>query len=400
MFGIHRTSATRAWHTVKTPRAYRPNTWEPLEDRRLLTPVAVAIPAAKLSFLNTSPTTTPLQRTDADAVSAHAAALAAVAAGKASGVVFFGDSITQAWAWSGFGKTSWDASLAPLGAVDFGVGSDQPQNLLWRLLKGELGGHPRVAVVMIGTNNLGYGPQETAAGITAVVETIRSVSPGTRVLLLGILPRSTPDDPYRGEIAQINGQIAGLADGNKVRYLDLGSLFLLPDGTIPPELIDTPFLLHPSTAGYQLLSDAVRAPIEALLKLPPADQIPIVHDIHFAIIKLSRKKLVKALVVDYNPGDRLNAAAANLAAYRLVTVTWTKKGVTHLGKPVSLAKAMFNPATNSVTLVPSTTFPRLALQLDIKATLVRDPWDQPLNGGHDYIATIGPRGAVTARAVD
>ena len=80
----------------------------------------------------------------------------------------------------------------------------------------------------------------------------------------------------------------------------------------------------------------------------------------------------------------------------LGTVAWTKEGGTHLGKPVSLAKATFNPATNSVTLVPRTTFPRLALQLDIKATLVRDPWDQPLNGGHDYIATIRPRGAVTA----
>jgi lysophospholipase L1-like esterase len=358
------------------------------------------MPAAKLPFLNTSPTTTPLQRTNAEAVSAHAAALAAVAAGKASGVVFFGDSITAAWAWSGFGKTSWDASLAPLGAVDFGVGSDQTQNLLWRLLNGELGGHPKVAVVMIGTNNLGYGPQQTAAGITAVVKTIRSVSPGTRVLLLGILPRSTPDDPYRSEIAQINGQIARLADGNMVRYLDLGSLFLLPDGTIPPGLMADPtLLLHPSPAGYQLMSDAVRAPIQALLKLPPAGEIPIVHDIHFANINLSLKRSVKALVVDYDPRDRLTAAAANLAAYRLVTVTSTKNGGTHLGKPVSLAKATFDPATNSVTLIPRTTFPILALQLDIKATLVRDPWDQPLNGGHDYIATIRPRGAVTAGAV-
>ena len=45
------------------------------------------------------------------------------------------------------------------GAADFGVGSDQTQNVLWRLLNGELGGHPKVAVVMIGTNDLGYGPQ-------------------------------------------------------------------------------------------------------------------------------------------------------------------------------------------------------------------------------------------------
>ena len=109
----------------------------PLEDRRLLTAAGVAIPAADHSSLATSPTTTPLQRTDAYAVTAHAAALAAVAAGKGSGVVFFGDSITQAWAWNGFGLPAWQASLAPLGAADFGVGSDQTQNVLWRLLNGE-----------------------------------------------------------------------------------------------------------------------------------------------------------------------------------------------------------------------------------------------------------------------
>ena len=89
-------------------------------------------------------------------------------------------------------------------------------------------------------------------------------------MLLGILPRSSPNDPYRGEIAQINGQIAGLAKGNIVRYLDLDPLFLLPDGTIPPDLMDTPLLLHPTTAGYQLMSDAVQGPIQALLSLPPA----------------------------------------------------------------------------------------------------------------------------------
>jgi N-acetylglucosamine-6-sulfatase len=244
-----------------------------------LSPAAVASPAANLPFLDTLPATTPLQRTDAGSVAAHAAALAAVEAGKASNVVFFGDSITAGWDMPGFGQPSWDASLAPLGAADFGVGGDMTQHLLWRLLNGELGGRPRVAVVEIGTNDMGYRPQETAAGIAAVVKTIRAESPGTRVLLLGILPRSSPSDPVRGEIAQVNGLIAGLADGTIVRYVDLSSLFLLPDGTIPPELMSTPLLLHPTTAGYQLMSDALRAPIEALLSSLPQPATPAAPDI-------------------------------------------------------------------------------------------------------------------------
>ena len=103
-------------------------------------------------------------------------------------------------------------------------------------------------------------------------------------------------------------------------------------------------------------------------------------------------------MVDFSLIDPLNAAAANTAAFHLVTVTWTKKGGTQLGKPVGLAKAILNPATNSVTLIPKSIFPRRALELHIKASLVRDPLDQPLNGGHDYNATITPGGAVTVRA--
>jgi hypothetical protein len=58
-----------------------------------------------------------------------------------------------------------------------------------------------------------------------------------------------------------------------------------------------------------------------------------------------------------------------------------------------------DPATNSVTLIPRKMFPRGALQLDINARLVRDRWGKPLNGGHDYIATIrrSGKGSLTAR---
>jgi VCBS repeat-containing protein len=124
-----------------------------------------------------------------------------------------------------------------------------------------------------------------------------------------------------------------------------------------------------------------------------------VHDIHVATVKLSHKKTVKELVVDYSSSDPL-PAAANLAAYHLVTVVKKKKSGTHAGKPVALVSATFNAATNSVTLTPRGKFPSQTLQLDISAALVVDPQGRPLNGGHNVTATISPGGAVTARAVD
>lgn len=98
-------------------------------------------------------------------------------------IVFFGDSITQWWPWREFK----DRYTQKQGAVNFGIGGDQVQNLLWRVENGEMDGiSPRVAVVLIGTNNLGSNsPEQIAAGITKVVEAIHQKSKTTKVLLLG-----------------------------------------------------------------------------------------------------------------------------------------------------------------------------------------------------------------------
>src|SRR5258707_694668 len=72
-------------------------------------------------------------------------------------VVFLGDSITFGWgdaAHPYVGTSTWDEQIAPLKAQNFGVPGDQTQNLVWRLQNGELAGQPKVAVVLIGTNNL------------------------------------------------------------------------------------------------------------------------------------------------------------------------------------------------------------------------------------------------------
>jgi hypothetical protein len=63
--------------------------------------------------------------------------------------------------------------------------------------------------------------------------------------------------------------IAGLADGTNVIYRDLSALFLRPDGTISSALLLD--YLHPNTDGYQLMADAVQAPIDELLGLPAPD---------------------------------------------------------------------------------------------------------------------------------
>src|SRR5262249_5495435 len=124
-------------------------------------------------------------------------------------VVFLGDSITEGWTTTGW--QAWSAQIAPLRAVAFGIRGDQTQNVLWRVLNGELSGRPKVAVLMVGLNNLALGqsPEETAAGITAVVKSIRAISPGTKVLLLGVLPCGPKPGTFdRAKIDQVNASIS------------------------------------------------------------------------------------------------------------------------------------------------------------------------------------------------
>jgi lysophospholipase L1-like esterase len=184
-------------------------------------------------------------------------------------VVFLGDSITYGWGEEGredLGKPSWLAEFAPLKAANFGFSGDQTQHLLYRIENGELDGHPRVAVVLIGTNNLseGQSPEATASGVAAVVDAIHEVSPTTRVLLVGLLPRLPgADGPYSAGVKQVNAIVRGWSREAEVEFLDAGAAFLKPDGQLDWDLsLDG---LHPSAKGYRALADVLRGPVRRLL---------------------------------------------------------------------------------------------------------------------------------------
>jgi beta-glucosidase len=179
-------------------------------------------------------------------------------------VVFLGDSITD-----GLQRMPvWESAFAPLGAVDFAVAGVTTSHVLWQVQTGQAAAvAPEVVVLLIGTNNLalGHSPADTAAGVAAVVDQIQVQLPQARILLLGLLPRGeAPDDPFRPAIAEVNRRIAGLADGELVRYLDMGPAFLRPDGTIPARVMSD--FLHPTPQGYDLYTAALMQPLlEALV---------------------------------------------------------------------------------------------------------------------------------------
>lgn len=187
-------------------------------------------------------------------------------------LVFLGDSITMMWrSQSGFegGTAVWNKYYKPLNACNYGVSGDKTENILWRLGEGKNmdGFNPRVCVLLIGINNLlqGSTPQNTAAGITAIVRELRKNHPDMKILLLGVFPcRPKPEDPIRQKVKDTNAAIAGLHDGKHIFYADIGSVFLEKDGTVSKEILRD--YLHLSEKGYERWAEAMRPHLDPLLK--------------------------------------------------------------------------------------------------------------------------------------
>jgi lysophospholipase L1-like esterase len=186
-----------------------------------------------------------------------------VAAGTPPEIVFIGDSITQGW--ESAGRAVWQRHFAKHPALELGFGGDRTENVLWRLQHGEIDGiAPKVAVLMVGTNNTGHrgeDPRTTAAGIRRIVDEIHRRTPATKVLLLAIFPRGErPDDFLRGLNDRVNRLIAGWSD---VEFLDINAALLNADGTLSKDVM--PDLLHPNERGYAIWQRAMHATLQKLL---------------------------------------------------------------------------------------------------------------------------------------
>ena len=179
-------------------------------------------------------------------------------------LLFIGDSITQGW--EGAGKEVWKQNYDKRNAVNLGIGGDRTQHVIWRLDNGNIEGiSPKLAVLMIGTNNSGTNtPQEIADGIKAIVDRLRTKLPQTKVLILAVFPRGANSDDARRKVNIATNEIAAkFADGKNVFFLDIGPKFLAADGTLSKEIM--PDLLHLSPKGYQIWADSIEAEVKKLM---------------------------------------------------------------------------------------------------------------------------------------
>ena len=181
-------------------------------------------------------------------------------------LAFIGDSITQGW--ENAGKAVWDENYANRKAINLGFGGDRTEHVIFRLQYGNnlAKNKPKVAVMMIGTNNTGHNmqaPGEVADGVARILELLEERTPDTKVLLLGVFPRGIqPLDEKRLNNIAINQQIRRFHDGERVHYLDIGSVFLEEDQTLSPQIM--PDALHLSPEGYKRWAEAIESKLKEL----------------------------------------------------------------------------------------------------------------------------------------
>jgi lysophospholipase L1-like esterase len=226
------------------------------------------------------PADRPVPRTDRNSAIAHERLLEK--AGKGGIDIYFeGDSITRRWGATDYPDllANWNQNFFGWNAADFGWGADSIQNILWRLQNGELDNvHPKVIVLLAGTNNVGNmavpGKEEEKAadvtkGIEAIVKIMREKAPEATIIVTAIFPRND-NMAVLPTINKINGKLAQLADGKKIRYLNVNDRLADAEGRLFDGMMNAD-KLHPATKGYQVWADALKPIFHELLG-PPAKE--------------------------------------------------------------------------------------------------------------------------------
>lgn len=194
---------------------------------------------------------------------------------------FLGDSITRRW---GAGEekykellANWNHNFFGWNAANFGLGSDKTQNVLWRLEQGELDGvHPKIIVLLVGTNNVGritpIGTDQARVdditrGVKAIVDLCHEKAPDATLIVMGILPRND-NIAVMPTIDRINANLARLANGRTIRYLNINDQLADANDRLFAGMTD-PDQLHLTTKGYQVWAEALK-PLFTELLGPPA----------------------------------------------------------------------------------------------------------------------------------
>jgi lysophospholipase L1-like esterase len=105
-------------------------------------------------------------------------------------------------------------------------------------------------------------------GLHAILRVIEAKAPDAVIILMGIFPRND-GMAVMPTIDKINRNLSGLADGKRIRYLNINAKLADSKGRLFDGMSHDG--LHPTVKGYQVWADALK-PIFRELLGPPAKE--------------------------------------------------------------------------------------------------------------------------------
>ncbi|KAF2880077.1 hypothetical protein ILUMI_26089 [Ignelater luminosus] len=193
-------------------------------------------------------------------------------------VLFIGDSIIQQLQFS----TLWTEKINSLHCVNFGIGGDRVEHVLWRVLNGELEFTVpiKVVVLFVGTNNTDCTAQNIFEGICEIVRVIKEKLGNVTVILPTLLPRGQFPNPNRVRNLEVNvllmnhfknGPVVSPDSNDTNKEKDLSSFHVIPihediiqsDQTISHYIMYD--YLHLTNQGYYKIFKPIYEKLQYLL---------------------------------------------------------------------------------------------------------------------------------------
>uniref|UniRef100_A0A3P8SMW9 Platelet-activating factor acetylhydrolase, isoform Ib, gamma subunit n=1 Tax=Amphiprion percula TaxID=161767 RepID=A0A3P8SMW9_AMPPE len=169
-------------------------------------------------------------------------------------VLFVGDSLVQLL----HQFAIWRQLFSPLHALNFGVGGDATQHVLWRLSNGEL---DNIIIITLNCH------LHICGGIMAIVQVIKNKLPQAHTLVLSILPRGKAPNPLRERNAKVNKLVQETVSSlPHASFLNVDPGFVHSNGSISHQ--DMYDYLHLTPQGYQAVCEPLHAHLKSMLDKP------------------------------------------------------------------------------------------------------------------------------------
>jgi lysophospholipase L1-like esterase len=183
-------------------------------------------------------------------------------------IAFVGDSLIEG------GR--WDEWFPDFQVVNFGFGGSTTDDLLNRL-DDIVAADPDELVLLIGTEDFSKrgSVEHIVRNIESALVTLRRELPGTRLLLISILPRGRE---FKDRIHEANRHLWQFVATVHGQYLDAWPVLALEDGELNPAF--SADRLHLNDDGYSAWLAELRPALERLREKPPMSGVITLPRLH------------------------------------------------------------------------------------------------------------------------